>query len=272
MVGNIDEILDASYSSVTLPGPGALNTFGANSPRNAYSAIYPQRSCSPVNSCGNRNVQKRIELTAGCLRLTLSPSVGGAISAFEWVGEGIARPILRQCHSPLEKVLDACCFPLVPYVNRVRGGCFIPWARGPARPQHGRRSKPAARAGLAEPVDGRTSGRTSARAQLPPRAGEWPWAYEARQEFALDERACRVRLSCRNTVDEPMPCGLGVHPYFPCGPQTRIDTRVACAWTIDEKVLPVDQVPAEGATTSRIGWSAVRISTTASAAGPARRG
>ena len=43
-----------------------------------------------------------------------------------------------------------------------------------------------------------------------------------------------------------MPCGLGQHPYFPCGPQTRIATMVCDAWTIDARVLPVDQVPAEG--------------------------
>jgi len=43
-----------------------------------------------------------------------------------------------------------------------------------------------------------------------------------------------------------MPCGLGQHPYFPCGPQTCLDTDVSCAWTIDEHVLPVEKVPAEG--------------------------
>ena len=43
-----------------------------------------------------------------------------------------------------------------------------------------------------------------------------------------------------------MPCGLGEHPYFPCGPETRIDTGVECAWTVDDKVLPVDKVPAKG--------------------------
>lgn len=43
-----------------------------------------------------------------------------------------------------------------------------------------------------------------------------------------------------------MPCGLGQHPYFPCGPETRIDTDVSVAWTIDAKVLPVDEVPATG--------------------------
>ena len=43
-----------------------------------------------------------------------------------------------------------------------------------------------------------------------------------------------------------MPCGLGLHPYFPCGPETRLDTQVDVAWTVDEHVLPVDKVPAEG--------------------------
>jgi aldose 1-epimerase len=77
-------------------------------------------------------------------------------------------------------------------------------------------------------------------------AGEWPWDYEARQEFALDERSVSVRLTCRNASAEPMPCGLGQHPYFRCGPETLIDTHVTHVWTIDEHVLPVEKVPAEG--------------------------
>jgi aldose 1-epimerase len=77
-------------------------------------------------------------------------------------------------------------------------------------------------------------------------AGEWPWRYEARQAFDLDEEGLTVRLICRNLSDEPMPCGLGQHPYFPCTAETRLDTEVSHVWTIDEKVLPVEKVPAEG--------------------------
>ena len=76
--------------------------------------------------------------------------------------------------------------------------------------------------------------------------GEWPWTYGARQEFTLDEGGFSVDLECVNTSDEPMPCGLGQHPYFPCGPKTRIDTQVTDVWTIDEHVLPVEKIPAEG--------------------------
>jgi aldose 1-epimerase len=62
----------------------------------------------------------------------------------------------------------------------------------------------------------------------------------------LDGTGLSITLACRNISPDPMPCGLGQHPYFPCGPQTRLNTRVARVWTIDDKVLPVENVPAEG--------------------------
>jgi len=179
--------------------------------------------------------------------LVLSPSIGGAISSFDWNGEGGPKAILRKCHSPLEKVLDACSFPLVPYVNRIGGGFFTfrgrevrlaPNMSGDPSPLHGQ--------GWLNPWTVDEADETSAVLSFVHKAGEWPWSYEARQEFSLDERGYSLRLTCLNTSDQPMPCGLGQHPYFDCSPETRIDTHVDCAWTIDEKVLPVEKVPAEG--------------------------
>jgi aldose 1-epimerase len=188
-----------------------------------------------------------VTLSAGRLRLELNPSIGGSISAFEWIDGDRSRPILRKCNSAGENVLDAACFPLVPYVNRIRGGRFtfrgrevrlVPNMAGDPSPLHGQ--------GWLNPW--RVDKAEASRAVLSYRhhAGEWPWDYDARQEFALDERRLTIRLTCRNASDEPMPCGLGQHPYFPCGPETLLDTRVRHAWTIDEQVLPVAKVPAEG--------------------------
>lgn len=188
-----------------------------------------------------------LTLFAGELVLTLSPSVGGSISGFEWLGGESWRPILRKCNSPLEKVLDAACFPLVPYVNRIRGGRFsfrgreirlTPNMPGDPSPLHGQ--------GWLEPWTVAEAEDRRAVLCFRHAAGEWPWDYEARQEFVLDERGLSIRLTCRNTSAEPMPCGLGQHPYFPCGPETRIDTQVTDAWTVDEHVLPVERLPAEG--------------------------
>jgi aldose 1-epimerase len=188
-----------------------------------------------------------VTLECGALRLQLSPSIGGAISAFEWLGDGGARSIMRKCHTPLENVLDACCFPLVPYVNRIRGGTFsfrgrevrlAPNMAGDPSPLHGQ--------GWLNPWSVERQDSTSAVLTYRHEPGEWPWRYEAREELALDDNGLSLRLTCLNRSDEPMPCGLGQHPYFNCGPETRIGTQVECAWTIDEKVLPVDKVPAEG--------------------------
>jgi aldose 1-epimerase len=188
-----------------------------------------------------------VTLAAGSLRLELSPSVGGAISAFEWTDANGARPILRKCHSPLEKVLDAGCFPLVPFSNRIRGGLFSFRGREVAlRPNMAGDPSPLHGQGWLSQWTVEREDKTSAVLGFRHEAGEWPWAYEARQEFALDERGLSVRLTCRNASADPMPCGLGQHPYFPCGSETRIDTKVDCAWTIDDQVLPVEKVPAEG--------------------------
>lgn len=188
-----------------------------------------------------------ITLTAGPLQLELSPSIGGAISSFQWAaGDGRA-PILRESHTPLENVLNAGCFPLVPYVNRIRGGCFLfrgrqvrlsPNMAGDPSPLHGQ--------GWQNPWRVEESADTEAALVFDHESGEWPWSYQARQLFRLGDDALELRLTCSNSSNEPMPCGLGFHPYFRCGPQTRIQTGVAEVWTVDSNVLPVARMPAVG--------------------------
>lgn len=45
--------------------------------------------------------------------------------------------------------------------------------------------------------------------------GAWPWAYLAEQHFALSPDGLDYRMSIVNQSGEPMPCGLGLHPYLP---------------------------------------------------------
>jgi aldose 1-epimerase len=188
-----------------------------------------------------------VKLAAGGLRVGLSASIGGSISSLEWVDGTFSRPILRESHSPLEKAVEAASFPLVPYVNRIRGGRFtfrgrevriMPNMAGDPSPLHGQ--------GWINPWVVEEAGERTARLSFRHESGEWPWTYEAVQDFAVDEGGVTIKLECRNVSDEPMPCGLGQHPYFPCGPGTRLDTGVAHVWTIDEHALPVEKVPAEG--------------------------
>ena len=188
-----------------------------------------------------------ITLAAGALELCLSPSIGGSISSLEWIGGGGRVAVLRKSNSCHQNVLEAASFPLVPYVNRIRGGQFAfrgrdvrlaPNMAGDPSPLHGQ--------GWLAPWRVERAAASEALLSFHHQPGEWPWEYRAEQHFALDESGLSLTLSCRNLSDEPMPCGLGQHPYFPCGGETRIDTRVSDVWTIDEHVLPVAKVPATG--------------------------
>lgn len=186
-------------------------------------------------------------LTAGRLELELSPSDGGSVIRFDASIGGTRHPVLRGCKGRPARIIDAANFPLVPFVNRVRGGSFVfrgrpvrlsPNLEGDPSPLHGQGWRSAWQ------VDAMSGSAASLRFDHPP--GEWPWAYRARQHFKLEPNALSLRLECLNLSDSAMPCGLGQHPYFNCGESTRIDTIVTHAWTIDEHVLPVEKVPATG--------------------------
>jgi aldose 1-epimerase len=140
-------------------------------------------------------------LSCGALVLTLSPETGGSVARFEYAGSGgMQIPVLRGTGDPAADVLAHGCFPLVPYCNRIRDGRFtFRGRRGADRAQHGERPEPAAwaRAGWAR---GQVVRLEDAEAELlfVHDAGEWPWAYEARQVFSLDEAGLTVVLSCTN--------------------------------------------------------------------------
>ncbi|HVF82721.1 MAG TPA: aldose 1-epimerase [Sphingomicrobium sp.] len=186
-------------------------------------------------------------LRAGLLELELSPSIGGAIRNLTWMEEGRRTPVLRQSHSQANSVLDMASFPLVPFVNRIRDGRFTfrgkevslaPNMAGDPSPLHGQ--------GWLGPWTVEAHGNQDAELSFDHLAGEWPWRFRALQIVTLDEHGLSVRLICRNEDAEPMPCGLGEHPYFPCTAETVLDTEVTHAWDIDERVLPVAEVAAEG--------------------------
>lgn len=189
-----------------------------------------------------------IDLHSGNLILSLSPSVGGSIARFDCIAPGAGRiPLMRGCHSGSTNVLEAACFPLVPFVNRIRGSRFTfrgrevvlrPNMAGDPNVLHGH--------GWLCQWQVLFASETEAELAFEHPADEWPWTYEARQHCALDERGLTVRLSCLNSSPEPMPCGLGQHPYFPCGEATVLDTVVTHAWETDEHVLPTRKIPATG--------------------------
>lgn len=183
-----------------------------------------------------------ITIAAAGYELVLAPGIGGAISGFSHD----KRPVLRGCAAP-NSPLDCGCFPLVPYCNRIRRGRFdfrgrtvklAPNMAGDSSPLHGQ--------GWLSPWLVESQAKDRACLFFAHQPGEWPWAYEARQTFTLGNQGLEAEIECRNLSAEPMPCGLGFHPYYPCDAQTRIDTQVTQVWEVDEQVLPTGIAPATG--------------------------
>lgn len=192
-------------------------------------------------------MDRSFALASGSLELELLPSFGGAIARLDYTSGGQRIPVLRPSPDSLQNILDAACFPLIPFANRIRGGCFrfrgrqvrlTPNLPGDPSPIHGQ--------GWLGEWRVESSSRTEAVLAFDHKAGEWPWTYEARQHVRLGVDWLHLRLTCRNTSGEPMPCGLGFHPYFNCGPETNLETEVEAVWAVDKNVLPVARLPATG--------------------------
>ena len=42
----------------------------------------------------------------------------------------------------------------------------------------------------------------------------WPWPYGVEASFGVDRRTLRIEQRLTNLADEPMPAGIGLHPWF----------------------------------------------------------
>jgi aldose 1-epimerase len=177
----------------------------------------------------------------------LRPAVGGALTHFTDLTGPEPVDLLRRGKPGFTDALDSAGFALVPFCNRVRDGRFrfgghevrlAPNMPGQKHPLHGQGWRGA---WTVEDAD-------ASFAQLAFRhaAGDWPWTYEARLRVTLAERALIVTLEARNLSNDTMPCGLGLHPYYPCNDRTVLDTEASHVWTVDDEVMPVDRIPAAG--------------------------
>ncbi len=181
------------------------------------------------------------------MRVLLAPEIGGSIARFDMLSEGRQIPLFRPADVGANSVLQMACFPVVPFANRIRNGAFQfrgrtitlkPNMKGERLPLHGQ--------GWLHPWRVKQANDSAAELVFEHAAGEWPWAYQAHQLISLDDGALEIRLTCRNVSAEDMPCGLGLHPYFPCSATTVLNAAVENVWTIDADILPVSRERATG--------------------------
>ena len=192
--------------------------------------------------------------------VTLCPEIGGTIARFSWRGIDILRPAPETAIRE-GTVRQMACYPLVPYSNRIGHADLIVAgqrhrlrANAPPEPHalHGFGWQRAWQVLVHE--------ENSAKLQLVHLPDQdWPFACEATQRVRLTDNTLHLSLAVRNTDAQPMPAGLGVHPYFPISAETCLQSSWTGMWRMNEEMLPTDFVAAPPETdfsTSRAlgGW------------------
>jgi aldose 1-epimerase len=187
-------------------------------------------------------VSDRLVLETASLRLELVPAVGGAVARLDWIGGGPVTPLLRPIPAGSTSPGETAMFPLVPWSNRIDGGGFAyggrfwpiaPNSAGDPRPIHGH--------GWLEPWA--VAKRSDAHAVLVSRHADDVFSYVAELDYRLDGVECMVTLAVRNAGERAMPFGLGLHPWFPRKPGTRVQAPARGVWHEGPGHLPTVHGP-----------------------------
>lgn len=189
-----------------------------------------------------------IELSKGELSLGVEPEIGASIAWFRNAGNSILR------ETPVEAIggLDGrrfSAFPLIPFSNRIRAGEFsfagktYTLARDAEDLRHAlhgaSRFKP-------WQVEWQKTDRARFSLDYVPRAGDWPFAYHASQEFLLLADRLRLEIGLRNTCAAAAPAGIGLHPYFVRHDPVFLRFVAGYVWGKDDEDIPNCSEPDAG--------------------------
>ncbi len=180
-----------------------------------------------------------ITLACGALELDLSPDVGGSVIGLTF--EGL--PVLRPVAPGTTNVLETACFPLVPYANRIDKGVFRFEGREVRLPLNfGEHPNSLHGHGWQAPWRVGSTSRDRVVLAYDHPADAWPWAYSAEQVFTTTEDTVTMQLTLQSRSDKPMPYSLGLHPYFPRVPGSKVTADVAGMWVANPDMIPTEKV------------------------------
>lgn len=183
-----------------------------------------------------------IELEDNLTQLTLAPAVGGSL--VNWTVRATGQPLLRPSdEAALNTGLPGklACYPLAPWSNRVaQGGFDNPggWlALTPNSPLD-----PLPIHGSAWQQAWEVVSQTADEVVLAV-ACETPFAYRAEQRFRLRGGELSIQLRVTHLAEDAAWHGLGLHPYLPRRPGTRLQAKASQVWMSDASKLPTGLAP-----------------------------
>jgi aldose 1-epimerase len=184
-----------------------------------------------------------VSLSAGGFALELVPELGGSIASLSWdAPDGHSVSLLRPAQASdlaSRNPSRLACFPLVPFANRIEGSRFA-FAGREYRLAPNRPPDPMAIHGYGFQAAWRVEGMDSRSIRLahehrPPHG---PFCYWAEQTIRLGPTDARIELAVTHEGEEPMPYGIGLHPWLPRPPDTQLQFSAEHVFIPDETLLP----------------------------------
>ncbi|MDO9345475.1 MAG: aldose 1-epimerase [Pseudomonas sp.] len=185
-----------------------------------------------------------IHLHSGDLQLELLPQLGGSLGGMRHRDFPLLRPWDRT-----PNVRRAACYPLVPYSNRIAEGRFQIGAHDYALPRNfGEHAHPLHGVGWQREwqVVEHSNRECHLRLTHDP-AGEggehWPFGFQVEQHVYLDDHGVYLSMTLHNSGQQPMPAGLGWHPYFPRHQGVELSFSATAVWANGSDSLPCERLP-----------------------------
>ncbi|MDR3499357.1 MAG: aldose 1-epimerase [Parvibaculum sp.] len=184
---------------------------------------------------------RRLRLASGALEAAIAPGAGGSLLSFRAQGQEMMREAANHADP-----LAAACFPMVPFSGRIARGRFAVEGRAVALTPDPIAEPHAIHGfGWRRPWRVEEAAETSAMLAFEYDAAEWPWSFAARQRLDIDETSLSIRLELENRSDEPMPAGLGLHPYFPSRLTARLKASLPFIWEATPDRIPTRRAPVQ---------------------------
>jgi aldose 1-epimerase len=191
-----------------------------------------------------------VKLEHGPYSLTVAPAFGARLVAFRHAG----RDVLRATPDTVlakPTVYGFAGFPLMPYSGPLFGPGFS-FAGVSYRLARTVREEPTATHGEAwiGPFEILAKGRAMLELEMAhePATGSFPFRFRGQVRYSLSDDGLTILLRLTSRDHRPMPAGLGIHPYFPKNPGTRLRFAAVGVWPPDapEAVLLGCQPLADG--------------------------
>ena len=189
-------------------------------------------------------VANALTINDGVAEAVIVPELGAGLAAYDLVGPSGRTHLFRPRHEAWRaRPFDLALNLLVPWSNRISGGGFpfngqfhslAPNLPGEPFPIHGN--------GFSSPwLVGRATAEGADLSLLS--EGPGPFRYEARASYSLHAGALAMRLSVRNLAPEPLPFGLGFHPWIVRSAGTLLKARAGRVVIETHDHLPAGEAP-----------------------------